>query len=77
MVRQQILKAKKYRRTELLNSQREKVHQNWLVFSTIYYPIFSNLKNILVRIHLLLTPHKEHTKVFQNIPIVSFRKEKI
>ena len=55
LVRQQILKARKYTRTELLNSQRE-VHKNKLVFNITYYPIFSKLKNILSKIHLLLTP---------------------
>ena len=44
LVRQQILKAWKYKRTELLHSQREKVHKNKLVFNITYYPIFSKLK---------------------------------
>ena len=47
LVRQQILKARKYKRTELLHSQRDEVHKNKLVFNTNYYPISSKLKNIL------------------------------
>ena len=54
LVRHQILKAWKCRRTELLHSQREEVHKNKLVFN-ITYPIFSKLKNILPKTHLLLT----------------------
>ena len=45
LVRQQILKAKKYRRTELLHSPREEIHKHKLVFNIIYYRIFSKLKN--------------------------------
>ena len=67
LVRKQSLKARKYRRTELLQSQREEVHKNKLVFNITYYPIFSKLKNILFKIHLLPTPDREHRKVFENV----------
>ena len=73
LVRQQILKTQKYKRTELLHSQRE-VNKNKLVFNITYYPIFSKLKNILSKIHLLLTPDRGHKKVFENVPIIGFRK---
>ena len=76
LVRKQSLKARKYRRTELLQSQREEVHKNKLVFNITYYPIFSKLKNILFKIHLLLTPDREHRKVFENVPIIGFKKGK-
>ena len=36
---------------------------------------FLKLKNILSKIYLLLTPHREHSKVFENIPIIGFKKE--
>ena len=70
------MKARKYKRTELLHSQREEVHKNKLVFNITYYPIFSKLKNILFKIHLLLTPDREHRKVFENVPIIGFKKGK-
>ena len=37
-MRQQMLKTRKYWRTELLFSQREKVHKNKLVLNITYYP---------------------------------------
>ena len=74
LVRQQILKAQKYKRTELLHNQRGEVHKNKLVFNIIYYPIFSKLKNILSKVHLLLTPDREYSKVFEDIPIIGFKK---
>ena len=76
LVRQQILKARKYKRAELLHSQREEVHKNKLVFNITYCPIFSKLKNILSKIRLLLTPDREHSKVFEDIQIIGFKKGK-
>ena len=75
-VRQQILKARKYKTRELLQSQREEVHKHKLVFNISYYPIFSKLKNILSKIHLLLTPDREHSKVFENVLRTGFKKGK-
>ena len=75
-MKQQTLKARKFKRTELLHSQREEVHKNTLVFNITYCPIFSKLKNILSKIHLLLTPDREHSKVFEDISIIGFKKGK-
>ena len=75
-MRQQVLKAWKYTRTEFLHSQREEVHKNKLVFNITYYPIFLKLKNILLKIHLLLTPDRKTRKVFENAPIIGFQTGK-
>ena len=75
-MRQQILKTTKYRRTKLLYILREEVHKNKLVFNITYYPMFFKLQNILSKIHLLLTPDREHSKDFENIPIIGFKKGK-
>ena len=77
MVRSQILKARKYRRSDLLNKEKREVNQNNKLFLNItYHPSFSRLKHTLNDIHILLTPDKEHKKVFENVPIVGFRKGK-
>ena len=73
LVRRQILKALNF----YLRSHRIKVHKNKLVFNITYYPICSKLKNILSNIHLLLTPDREHRKVFENVPIIGFKKERV
>ena len=70
------MKGRKYKRTELFRCQIEEVHKHRLVFNITYYPIFSKLKNILSKIHLLLTPDREHSKVFDNVPIIGFKKRK-
>ena len=58
------------------NFCREEVHKNKYVFNITYYPIFSKLKNILSKIHLLLTPDRENRKVFENAPTIRFKKGK-
>ena len=77
MVRSQILKARKYRRSDLLSKKKREVNQNNKSFLNItYHPLLSRLKHTLNDIHILLTPDKEHKKVFENVPIVGFRKGK-
>ena len=77
MVRSHILKTRKYRRSDLLNKEKREVNQNNKLFLNItYHPSFSRLKHTLNDIHILLTPDKEHKKVFENVPIVGFRKGK-
>ena len=69
MVRSQILKARKYRRSDLLNKEKREVNQNNKLFLNItYHPSLSHLKHTLNDIHILLTPDKEHKKVFENVP---------
>ena len=50
--------------------------KNKLVFNITNYPIFLKVKNILSLIHLLPTPDREHSKVFENVPIRGFKKGK-
>ena len=42
----------------------------------MYHPLLLKLKNVLSEIHLLLTPDREHGKVFERIPVVGFRRAK-
>ena len=76
MVRKQILEARKVKRTEALNNNKNRNSIDRPVLNITYYPAFAKLKNILSAIHLLLTPDKTHQKVFKEIPIVGFRRGK-
>ena len=38
----------------------------------ITYPAFAKIKNVLSKIHILLTPNEEHRKVFPDLPVVGF-----
>ena len=57
-------------------SQRD-VHKNKLVFNITYYPIFSKLSSKISKIYLLSTPDREHSNVFENVPLTSFKKERV
>ena len=41
-----------------------------------YLPLLSKLKYVLSETYLLLTPDREHGKVFERISIVGFRRAK-
>ena len=76
MVRKQILQARKVKRAKALNNHKSRENPNEPVLNITYYPVFAKLKDILSYIHLLLTPDKEHQKVFKDIPLIGFRRGK-
>ena len=61
-MREQILKARKFSRSEVLNKRKSVGNNNRFVFNITYHPVRSKLKNILSGIHLLLTPGKNMEK---------------
>ena len=58
LVRGQILKARKFSRSEVLNKQKRMGNKSRIVFNITYHPVFSKLKNVLSEIRLLLTPDR-------------------
>ena len=74
--RQEILKARKIPRNELLEKEHNHPEENKLTFNKTYYPAFQNTKKVLEELQILLAPDKEHQKVFSNVPIVGFRNGK-
>ena len=60
LVRGQILKARKFSRSEVLNKQKRMGNKSRIVFNITYHPVFSKFKNVLSEIHLLFTPDREH-----------------
>ena len=60
LVRGQILKARKFSRSEVLNKRKRVGNSSRFVFNITYHPVLSKLKNVLSGIHLLLTPDGEH-----------------
>ena len=74
LVRGKILKARKFSRSEVLNKQKRAGNKNRFAFNITYHPVLLKLKNALSKIHLLLTPGREHGKVFEEIPIIPIIK---
>ena len=72
LVRQKVLEGRKFNRNYLLDREKDEKMTN-LTLNIIYHPAFSKIKNILSKIHVILTHDQEHRKVFPNVPIVGFR----
>ena len=75
MIMQQILRARKHSRKDLLKKEKTETSDPKLTFNMTYYPVFQNIRNTLQELHLLLAPDKEH-KVFPDVPVLGFRNGK-
>ena len=73
MIRKQILSAREHSRNVLLEIEKQQMAEKKLTFNITYYPAFQNVRSIMEELHILLTPNKEHKKVFPDVPIVGFR----
>ena len=72
LVRNQVLKARKFNRNGLLYKGPKEKLSNKLVFSITYHPAYSRMKKVLQEFYLLLTPNEEH----RNVPIVGYKRSK-
>ena len=73
MIREQILKARKHSRNDLLEKEKQQMSEKKLTFNITHYPVFRNFRSIMEELHILLTPNKENKKVFPDVPVVGFR----
>ena len=65
----------KFSRIELLYKEKQD-NKEKLTLNISYHPAYQGINKILRKIHAILTFDKEHDKVFKEIPIVGFRREK-
>ena len=70
MIRKQILSAREHSRN-LLEKEKQ-ISDRKRTFNITYYPAFRNVRSIMEELHILLTPNKEHKKVFPDVPVVGF-----
>ena len=77
MVRKQILKARAFSRDTSLDKTKEVRNSDRIVLTLTYHPSIKNFQNFLNEVHILLTPNKEHRKVFgDKPPMIGWRKPK-
>ena len=76
MIRKQILRAWEPSRNYLLEREKPQISEQKLILYIIYYPAFQRVRAIAEELHILLTPNKEHKKVFPNVPNIGFRNGK-
>ena len=73
VIPEQILRAQEHSRNNLLEREKPQMSEQKLTFSINYYPAFQNVRTIMEELHILLTPNKEHKKVFPNAPVIGFQ----
>ena len=71
MKRKQILRAWEHSKNDL-DREKPQMSEQKLRFNITYCPAFQNVRTIMEDIHILLTPNKEHKKVFPNMPVTGF-----
>ena len=76
MIRKQILAARERSRNDLLQREKQQISQQKLTFSITYCGVFQNVRAIIEELHMLLSPNKEHKKVFPNVLVLGFRNGK-
>ena len=76
MIRKQILGARERSRNDLLQREKQQISQQKLTFSITYYAAFQNVRAIMEELHMLLSPNKEHKKVFPIVLVLGFRNGK-
>ena len=76
LVRQQVLKARKHKRKHLFNDKENKRNVYRLLLNITCHPNFSNLKDTMPFLHLLLTSDQKHQKLSHKGSITGFRKAK-
>ena len=69
MIHKQILRAHEHSRNDILEREKSKMSEQKLTFNITYYPAFQNVRAIMEELHILLTPNKEHKKVFPNVSV--------
>ena len=73
MIHKQISRARGHSRNDLLEREKPQMSRQKLTFNITYYQAFQNVRALMEELHILLTPDKEHKKVFPNVPVIGFR----
>ena len=74
--RGQILKARKYLRSEVLNKQKRVGNKSSFVFNITCHPVFSKLENVLSEIYLLFRRAKSLKDIFVRAKVAPLEKKK-
>ena len=70
------MKARKCNGNDLLDKEQTKKPAQNLVINITYHPAFSKLRDLLSKIHILLTPNEEHRRILYGTPVVGFKRGK-
>ena len=69
MIRQQIIRSREHSRNDLLEREKPQISEQKLTFNVTFYRAFQNVGAIMEELHILLTPNKEHKKLFPKLSV--------
>ena len=75
-MRQDILRARKVPRNELLDKKKGQGNDSKLIFNVTYYPVFRHLKSQLKELHVILAGDEDQKKALLEVPITGFKNNK-
>ena len=67
------MKSPEYSRNDLLGREKPQTSEQKLTFNITYYSDFQNVRTIMEELHILLTPNKEHKRLFPNVLVTQLR----
>ena len=73
-IKNQILSDQELSRNNLLEREKQQMSEKKLTFSTT---AFQNIKSKMDELHILLTPNKEHKKVYPKVSVQGFRMARL
>ena len=76
MILKQTLRAHELCRDDILEREKQKMSEQKLIFKITYYLAFQNVRAIMWKLHILVTPNKNNKKVFPNVTLIVFRNGK-
>ena len=76
LVQKEILWARKIPRNKLLDKKKSQRNDSKLTFNVTYYSVFRRLKSQLKELHVILSCDEDHKKVFPEVSIIGFKKNK-
>ena len=60
----------------MLDRKPREKNEGKLVLNITYHPAYARIKDVLSKMHLLLTPDAEHQSVFPSLSVVGFKRGK-
>ena len=77
VVKKQILKIRAFSRDTFLDRDKEVKNNDKIVLTLTYHSPIKNFQNVFHETHILLTPNKDHRKVFgDDLPMIGWGKPK-
>lgn len=69
MTRMQIIRTQEHSRKDLLKTEKTEIYGQKITFNATYYQDFQNVRNVSLKLYLLLAPDKELKNIFPGVKL--------